>query len=281
MPVAKVRGANLRYVVLGSHGPWVALSPGGRRALDEVRSLAQRVADAGYRVLIHDRRNCGKSDVVIEGADSEFVIWADDLYELLSQLKALPAFVGGASSGCRLSLLFALRHPEAVRALLLTRLTGGRFACERLAENYYGQYIKAAEKGGMAAVCEMEHWRDRIADNPTNRERLMAMDPKRFIEVMARWRVPFLESVDLPLIGTTAKDLGSIKVPTLVIPGHDRTHDRKTGMNAAKLIPGSEMVDVMKVDKDADLAVEDWDEKEEELASLFVDFMRRAEKRAA
>ena len=70
-------------------------------------------------MLIHDRRNCGASDVVIEGEDSEYEILADDLYELLSKLGALPAFVGGSSSGCRLSLLFALRHPEAVRALLL------------------------------------------------------------------------------------------------------------------------------------------------------------------
>jgi hypothetical protein len=34
MPIANVRGANINYQVLGTHGPWVALSPGGRRALD-------------------------------------------------------------------------------------------------------------------------------------------------------------------------------------------------------------------------------------------------------
>ena len=72
MPVAKLRGANLNYEVLGSHGPWVALSPGGRRALDMVKSLAQRMADAGYRVLIHDRRNCGVSDIVIGAKTSDW-----------------------------------------------------------------------------------------------------------------------------------------------------------------------------------------------------------------
>ena len=50
MPMAKVRGANINYEGLGTHGPWLALSPGGRRALDNVKSLAQRVADQGYRV---------------------------------------------------------------------------------------------------------------------------------------------------------------------------------------------------------------------------------------
>lgn len=65
MPIAHVRGININYEVLGTRGPWVALSPGGRRALDNVKSLAQHVADAGYRVLIHDRRNCGDRKSVV------------------------------------------------------------------------------------------------------------------------------------------------------------------------------------------------------------------------
>ena len=158
MSFANVRGVNINYKVLGDDGPWVALSPGGRRDLSGVESVAKRVADAGHRVVIFDRRNCGASDVVIAGEDSEYEIWADDLHRLLSQLGGLPAFVGGSSSGCRTSLLFALRHPEAVRGLMLWRVTGGRLACERLAEEYYGQYIAAAKQGGMAAVCAMEHW---------------------------------------------------------------------------------------------------------------------------
>src|SRR5204863_6351697 len=105
MAWANVRGANIHYEVMGDRGTWVALSPGGRRGLDGVLSLGKRIADAGYRVLLHDRRNCGESDVVIDGEDAEFEIWADDLYELLTQLDAKPAFAGGSSSGCRLALL--------------------------------------------------------------------------------------------------------------------------------------------------------------------------------
>ena len=71
MPIANVRGASINYEVLGHSGPWVALSPGGRRALDSVKPLAQRLADAGYRVLIHDRRNCDVSDIVIGADDYE------------------------------------------------------------------------------------------------------------------------------------------------------------------------------------------------------------------
>src|SRR6516162_5499831 len=188
MPIAHVRGLNINYEVLGTNGPWVALSPGGRRALDNVKSLAQHVADAGYRVLIHDRRNCGLSDIAIGAEASEYEVWAEDLYDLLSQLKALPAAVGGGSSGCRLSVLFALKYPRAVRALLLWRVTGGAFAAARLTDNYYDKYIRAAQDGGMAAVCALDHFQERIEARPANRAVLMAMDPKTFIAAMARWR---------------------------------------------------------------------------------------------
>ena len=70
----------------------------------------------------------------------------------MSQQGALPAFFGGGSSGARTSILFYLRHPQAVRGLLLLRVTGGEFAAGRLPENYYGQFIRAAEQGGMAAI---------------------------------------------------------------------------------------------------------------------------------
>jgi pimeloyl-ACP methyl ester carboxylesterase len=269
MPIAKVRGVNINYEVLGSDGPWVALSPGGRRALDTVQPLAQRIADAGYRVLLHDRRNCGLSDIVIGAETSEYETWADDLYDLLSQLKALPAVVGGSSSGCRLSVLFALRHPQAVRALLLWRVTGGPFAADRLTENYYDKYIRAAQEGGMAA-------------RPQNRAVLMAMKPDDFIAAMRHWREQFARGAELPVIGASEQDLNSIKVPTCIIPGNDKTHSHATAAAAHRMIKGSELYDLFPGDIDIDLVpAEDWAPKEPEMAKLFVDFLARKRAMAA
>jgi pimeloyl-ACP methyl ester carboxylesterase len=276
MPFAKVRGVNLNYKVLGGHGPWVALSPGGRRDISGIELLAGKVAEIGHRVVIFDRRNCGASDVVIDGNDSEYEIWADDVHELLQQLDALPAFIGGSSSGCRTSLLFALRHPEAVRGLLLWRVTGGRFAGERLAEEYYGQYITAAKQGGMAAVCEMEHWKERIEARPQNRDALMKMDPERFIAVMSHWREYFLKGVDLPVIGASEEELRSIKVPACIVPGNDNTHGRQTGENLGRLLHKSEVHILFPKHYDEALSPrEEWDEKAGEMAALFGDFIKR------
>jgi pimeloyl-ACP methyl ester carboxylesterase len=282
MPLAKVRGVNINYRVLGEHGPWVALSPGGRRDISGIELLAGKVAETGYRVVVFDRRNCGASDVVIDGNDSEYEIWADDIHELLRQLGALPAFIGGSSSGCRTALLFALRHPEAVRGLLLWRVTGGRFACERLAQEYYGQYIAAAKQGGMAAVCEMEHWKERIEARPENRDALMKMNPERFIAVMSYWREYFLKGADLPVIGATEEELKSIKVPACIVPGNDNTHGRQTGENLGRLLSKSEVHVLFPKHHDEPLGPrEEWDEKAGEMAALFGDFIKRAESRAA
>jgi pimeloyl-ACP methyl ester carboxylesterase len=276
MPFANVRGAHINYKVLGANGPWVALSPGGRRDMGAVEPLANHVAAIGFHVLILDRRNCGASDIVIAGDDSEYEIWADDFHELLSQLGALPAFIGGSSSGCRTSLLFALRHPDAVQGLLLWRVTGGRFACERLAEEYYGQYISAAKEGGMAAVCEMEHWKERIEARPENRKRLMNMDPSQFIGVMAHWREYFVHGADLPVIGATETELRSIEARALVIPGNDNTHSQKTGERLGQILPNAQIHILFPKHYDMDLSPrEEWDEKAPEMARLFAEFMTR------
>ena len=78
-----------------------------------------------------------------------------------------------------------------MRGLLLWRVTGGPYAAERLVQNYYSQYIDMAQKGGMAAVCQSEHFSEVIAANPANRARLMAVEIKDFIALMERWRRSF------------------------------------------------------------------------------------------
>src|SRR5262245_21189762 len=150
MPRTSINGISINYEILGERGPPMALSPGGRNAMGNVRPFAEQMASFGYRVLIHDRRNCGASDVAFDPSKSEYEIWADDLHALAGELGMLPLIVGGSSSGARLALLFALRYPPAVRALLLWRVTGGPFAVKRLAESYYAQSIRLADPGAMA-----------------------------------------------------------------------------------------------------------------------------------
>src|SRR5439155_11692427 len=218
MPVASIRGVDIHYEILGERGPFVALQPGGRRAGGGIRSLAEKIAEAGYRVIAYDRRNTGASGIAI-GGESENDEWAEDLHELLARLDALPAYIGGSSSGCRLAMILALRRPEDVRGLLLWRVTGGAHAAERLTNQYYTSHIEAAEKGGMAAVCQLEHWSEVIQANPPARALLMAIDPQDFIARMTQWRRSFEAGSDHPVIGLSPAELRAMTMPACIWPG--------------------------------------------------------------
>jgi pimeloyl-ACP methyl ester carboxylesterase len=275
MPVTQIRGIDIHYQILGERGPFVALQPGGRRAGISLKPLAEKIAEAGYRVVIYDRRNCGASGVAITG-DSENEEWAEDLHELLAKIDAAAAYVGGSSSGCRLALILALRHPEDVRGLLLWRVTGGAHAAVHLANQYYTSHIEAAKAGGMAAVCELDHWKEVITANPASRATLMAMNSADFIARMERWRDSFNAGTEHPVIGLSPAELRSLTIPTCIAPGKDPVHPPPAGYAAHRLMPNAEYHEVVTEDRATlDEAFADWDAKEGLLAATFIDFLRR------
>ena len=278
MPFLPIRDVQIHYRVYGETGPWLALITGGRRGFNEFIAFAEKIAAKGFRVLLHDRRNTGASDVLIAGADGEEEIWADDLAVLLDKLQATPAFIGGTSSGARLSMLFNQRHPASVKGLLLMRITGGDFAAGRLPEMYYQQFVRAAEQGGMQAVCDTEQYRERILANPANQTRLMGMDPAEYIRVMKHWLSIFLKGPRKPVLGMEDDVMRAIRVPTIVVPGNDKTHASVNGHAAAALIPGSILYELPIKDQDVPLLpFSDWAPHEETLAGVFADFMNKVQ----
>ena len=83
-----------------------------------------------------------------------------------------------------------------------------------------------------------------------------------------------MASADLPVIGVTEQQLNSIKVPTCIIPGNDKTHSHVTGNAAHRMIPGSELHDLWPGDLDIDLfPPDDWATREAEQAAIFTEFL--------
>jgi pimeloyl-ACP methyl ester carboxylesterase len=143
---------------------------------------------------------------------------------------------------------------------------------------YYGQFIQAARAGGMAAVCATEQYRERIAANPENGERLMAMDPQQYISVMSHWLDIFTSGPAAPMMGVREADLKAIRVPTLVIPGNDKTHSAPNGRVVQKLIPGSRLHELPLEDLEVALVpFTDWAPHEEEIARACAEFMQQAQ----
>jgi pimeloyl-ACP methyl ester carboxylesterase len=275
MPIANIRGVDIFYQVIGDQGPWFALSTGGRRSHNEFISLAQKIAAGGFRVLLHDRRNTGASEVSIAGDDGEEIIWADDLAELLKHVGATPAFLGGASSGARLSILVTQRHPEIVKSLVLIRVTGGETAIRRLPTKYYQVFIDAAQNGGMKAVCETADYQERIKARPANEDILMGMDPKDFIKTQENWLKVFTSGPSYPVMGVNEDTLRAIHVPVLIIPGNDRTHASVNGIEAAKLIPNAQLFQLPIQDQDIDIiSFGEWGHLEPAIATRVLEFLK-------
>jgi hypothetical protein len=119
-----------------------------------------------------------------------------------------------------------------------------------------------------------------ITSNPANRARLMAYEPQRFIAIMEEWRRAFREGADHPVIGLSRTELRSLTMPACICPGNDRVHPREPGQIAHRLMPNSEYHEVLPEDRpDVDVALEDWEGKEGLLAAIFIDFLRRTERR--
>lgn len=227
----------IRYSVTGTGTP-VLLTPGGRLGMDALDSLAAALG-TDIALIRWDRANTGASDVWI-GLPSEQHQWADDAAALLQHLDLAPAFLIGGSAGARLSLITAIKHPEVVSGLVLWSVSGGPYACQLLGYQYHTPYIQAAILGGMEEVIKAQGFRELIEANPSNRDRLVAIDPEFFITVMRRWNEDFYAHDDVPVIGASVDELRSIKVPTLVFDGNDDYHPAVAAAAAHDLIEGSE-----------------------------------------
>ena len=79
MTLAHLDGVDINYEVVGDLGPWIALVSRGLEPLGDFSCLASNIAVQGYRVLIHDRRNCGQSSFDFDNVAAEEGVWADDL----------------------------------------------------------------------------------------------------------------------------------------------------------------------------------------------------------
>ena len=102
------------------------------------------------------------------------------------------------------------------------------------------------------------------------------MDPKRYIEVMSHWLEIFTRGPIAPMMGVRDSDLRSIKVPSIIIPGNDKTHSSASGRAAQAIMPGSQLFELPIVDQNVPLLMfSDWAEHEAAITRAFADFMNR------
>jgi hypothetical protein len=100
--------------------------------------------------------------------------------------------------------------------------------------------------------------------------------------VLKRWNEIFVAGANLPIMGVSETELRSIKVPTIVIPGNDKTHASASGLTAHRLIAGSTLHRLPIEDQEVPLIpFPEWSPYEDEIARVFAEFMKRTTVSAA
>jgi 2-hydroxy-6-oxonona-2,4-dienedioate hydrolase len=246
MASARVNGGNVVYEVLGKTGDLIALTPGGRFGKDVpgLRPLAQALVDGGYRVLLWDRPNCGASDVQFYG-QSESHMRAETLHALLTTLGEGPCILAGGSGGARDSMLTAMLYPDLATKLVVWNIVGGVYGTFVLGSYYLIPSLLAVRGRGIEGLLDVPEWRERIAENPANKQRLLDLGRDDFLKVMLRWLNAFVSKPGQTIPGVEDELFDRITIPTLIIRGgeNDWDHPRRTSLEVHCLIRGSRLID--------------------------------------
>jgi 2-hydroxy-6-oxonona-2,4-dienedioate hydrolase len=242
----EINGGNVVYEILGASGQYIVLTPGGRFSKDipGLRPLAEALVDGGYRVVLWDRPNCGKSDVQFYG-QSESHMRAETLHALVTALGIGPCILAGGSGGARDSMLTIMLYPEIATKLVVWNIVGGVYGTFVLGAHYITPNIRPVMTMGMKGLLHLREWQERIAENPANEERILSQDPDEFVKLMMRWLNAFVSKPGQTIPGVDDEMFGNIEVPTLIIRGgeDDWDHPKRTSLEVSCLIKGSELID--------------------------------------
>lgn len=242
----EINGGKVVYEIIGKEGEFIALTPGGRYSKDipGLRPLAEKLVDGGYRVLLWDRPNCGKSDVQFYG-QSESHMRAETLHALITGLSIGPCILAGGSGGARDSMLTTMLYPEIINKLVVWNIVGGIFGTYALGAHYVVPNIRPVWNLGMEGLLRRSEWKERIAENPANEERIRSLDPDDFLNVMLRWLNAFVSKPGQTIPGVDDEMFDNIRVPTLIIRGgeNDLDHPKRTSLEVSCLIKGSTLID--------------------------------------
>ncbi len=215
-----VNGARLYYEALGQGEPLILLHGGGLncRMWDEQFEVFAR----HYRVIRYDVRDSGKSNMLAAGGSYSN---SEDLHKLLQFLGLKRVYLMGLSLGGRISIDFALEHPEMVKALILVATGMSGFPFTELPA--YAEAEEAFKAGNIAQVAEImtRIWADGPNRTPDQmdagvRERVVQMNLDTYSRPQphpqAEWR-----EADPPAISR----LSEIQAPTLILVGDQDQQD--------------------------------------------------------
>jgi len=237
MPYAHVNGVNLHYDVYGQGQPLLFVNGLGQPSIAWEAELIQAMTKT-HQVITFDNRGTGLSDK----PDEPYTIsmFASDAVALLDLLNIPRAHVFGVSMGGMIAQELGAHYPQRVASLILGCTTpGGRHAVQAPPESLkalQGRADMTPEEAGRQA------WKLSFSDEfiQTHRAQLEENLKRTVTHVTPRFAYERHYQATMTL--RVFKYLKDIKLPTLVVTGHDDILIPAANSEIiAKEIPGSEL----------------------------------------
>jgi len=197
--------------------------------------------EPGFRFISMDCRGHGDTRPLGDVAKFGFDSFADDLMALVEHLGLSKIVIGGISMGAGISLNIALRYPDRVMGLLLSRpawldqpmpdnlrpiVTAGRLIHEHGARK------------GLELFKQSEDYLNVLRESPNAAESLLG----QFAHPRAEETAIKLERIPNDVPNRDRAAWRNIHVPTLVFANHiDMIHPFAIARTLAESIPGAEM----------------------------------------
>jgi len=170
---------------------------------------------------------------------------AETLHALITGLGIGPCIIAGGSGGARDSMLTTMLYPEIVTKLVVWNIVGGVYGSFVLGSYYIVPSIMAVRGLGVKGLLRVDEWKQRVAENPANEARILALDSDEFLKLMLRWLNAFVSKPGQTIPGVEDEMFDNIKVPTLIIRGgaNDWDHPKRTSLEVSCLIKDSKLID--------------------------------------
>ena len=218
---------SLELIEKSDHSDALILLHGGGPDHHSLIPLGKQLAGI-HTVILPDIRGYGSS-ICADSSLHTWVQYANDVRALMNTIKAPTAIVGGAGLGSTISLRTALAYPDRVKALVLISV-----------EDIEDDNAKKLE------IAFMEDFASRVRNLGIEKAwEPILKDLSPIIESMVRDAIPRSNPESIAAAAAIGydrsfrniKELSTIFVPTLIIPGMDWRHPITLAKELAKILP--------------------------------------------
>jgi pimeloyl-ACP methyl ester carboxylesterase len=269
MPFATLNGIRVNYVIQGKGPHLLMFAPGGFRSvisrwtakggkrewqeMDALDTLSRH-----FTCIAYDRRESGQSGGRIEPLSWD--LYVREAKALLDLAGARDAFILGSCFGASLALAFAVRHPQACRALLLHWPVGG-YRWMMKGHTFFKRHLDFVREHGLGAVAERAKkgenfwldpeigpWGNPAAIDPSFSQELKNWDVELYLNVVQASRDTLFN--DTMPSGASGAELEKIDIRSFIFPGNDSSHAYSASWALKELMPRAELWEVMAEQQD-------------------------------